>query len=127
MGEDIRRRHPFSRFTGNGQSWVLWHGANWTFVLWGLYHATLITNLSNDCCAQHKISLIGKNLWRLGNNTTFKLLGGYHFVQSVVSMQWQCSTGLILRDYLWLGMRENTYLVAAMILILCIVTGPSSF
>ena len=20
----------------------LWHGANWTFVLWGIYHATLV-------------------------------------------------------------------------------------
>ena len=25
------------------------------------------------------------------------------------------------REYLWLGMRENTYLVAAVVLILCIL------
>ena len=32
----------------------LWHGANWTFVMWGLYHALLIA-VTNDCYAASKL------------------------------------------------------------------------
>lgn len=37
---------PFATFLSYGGISGLWHGANWTFVCWGLYHA-LILNIYN--------------------------------------------------------------------------------
>ncbi len=40
-----RRVSPWRRTYALFTTWIimgLWHGANWTFALWGLYHATLV-------------------------------------------------------------------------------------
>lgn len=41
-GKAIKIRNTFVIFLLSG----LWHGANWTYVLWGLYHALLIVPLT---------------------------------------------------------------------------------
>jgi len=79
----------------------LWHGANWTFVFWGLYHAVFIF------------------LYRLLAITLLlSMLAWIPFrAQSLDD-----AGALYLRlfywaNYLWLGLRENAYLVAAVLLI----------
>lgn len=52
-------RNTFIIFTVSG----LWHGANWTFVIWGVYHAILFlpllllkrNRIHNDIVAQHNL------------------------------------------------------------------------
>ena len=100
-------------------SWALmglWHGANWTFVMWGLYHAVLIF-------AYRKISPIlidYPGSWK-------KIIGGL-VTLPVIMLGWipfrADSVGDTLylygklfnhNAYSWLGMRENTYIVAAIL------------
>jgi len=45
IGEGLEETNKNSRNRGLFLTWAimgLWHGANWTFVFWGIYHATMI-------------------------------------------------------------------------------------
>jgi hypothetical protein len=99
----------------------LWHGASWTFVIWGLFHAVLIT------------------IYRLTKNQTAKLprlvqiFGGWAFTLFFVMLAWipfrarsvedtfaMFSRLFSIQNYLWLGMRENTYIISALLFIFII-------
>jgi D-alanyl-lipoteichoic acid acyltransferase DltB (MBOAT superfamily) len=75
----------------------LWHGANWTFVLWGLYHALLVYG--------HR--RLPKPSARLPEAAQAVL--GWCITLPLVM--------LVPTQYLALGMRENAYLVAASVLL----------
>ncbi len=111
-------RHPmFVLFL----TWAImgfWHGANWTFVFWGLYHATFIAvyRMVSPRCS-------GLPEW-------VRRWGGWAITLPVAMLAWipfrAASIGDAFgmyaklfspKDYLWLGMRENTYLAAALILV----------
>jgi len=96
----------------------LWHGVNWTFVLWGLYHATLIA-------VYRFVSPVAK-FWP-ENLTKFV---GWVMTIPVIMLSWipfraenigeafsMWGKALSLSQFTWLGMRENTYLVAAFIFV----------
>jgi len=97
----------------------LWHGANWTFVVWGIYHAIMIyierlfdgwrNTLTHGkrkfvgIIITLPISMLGWIPFRAANlNDTFSM--------------W--SKVFDYKQYSFLGLRENTYLVAALMLIL---------
>ena len=94
-----------------------WHGANWTFVLWGLYHATFIfierklQPLRNAIPWAFKpvitwpltlgVSMLSWIPFRAENLTdTFELYGRLLNPNTLIGM----------------GLRENTYLIAAMVM-----------
>ncbi len=96
----------------------LWHGANWTFIIWGIYHALVISiyRLINS-----KISFLSKNL---------NSLLGIFITLPVMMLSWIPFRANSLNDtiemwlkllkpveYSWLGMRENVYLITFLILI----------
>jgi D-alanyl-lipoteichoic acid acyltransferase DltB (MBOAT superfamily) len=98
----------------------LWHGAAWTFVLWGLIHATLIY-------LHRKITVLwpGNSIWRSGI--------GWCMTLPLAMLAWVSfrARGLdqalamyakVFRpgEYLERGLRENTYLIAALLL-LCVL------
>lgn len=96
----------------------LWHGANWTFLLWGIYHAILIY-------IHRKVSPLTS---RLPNLVT--TIGGWSITVSAVMLSWIAfrapsvtdaialySKVLQPQQYLWLGLRENSYIVAFFLLI----------
>jgi alginate O-acetyltransferase complex protein AlgI len=102
-------------------SWLimgLWHGANWTFVLWGLYHALLVMG--------HRIvSPWTKSLPRL-----VRSVGGWCITLPLIMLGWiffrarTASEALMLlakvfnpAQYRQLGMRENAYLTAALAMV----------
>jgi alginate O-acetyltransferase complex protein AlgI len=77
----------------------LWHGANWTFLIWGLYYASII--------AIYRII----NIHRM-------MLGWIPFrAQNIEDTFILWSKIFYPSNYTWLGMRENTYLIAALGLI----------
>ena len=110
------RRRNFALFA----TWGImgfWHGANWTFVLWGLYHATFIfierklQPLRNAIPWAFKpvitwpltlgVSMLSWIPFRAENLTdTFELYGRLLNPNTLIGM----------------GLRENTYLVAALVM-----------
>ncbi len=101
----------------------LWHGANWTFLLWGLYHATLIA-----------IYRFVSPLAAKWNKQLLKFLGPF-ITLPLIMLGWipfrseSVSDALVMwgklffpSNYMWLGMRENNYLVAAVVLLAVLLT-----
>ena len=96
----------------------LWHGANWTFLIWGIYHAIVIS------------------IYRLIEPKTlnlpewFRSSAGILVTLPVMMLSWIPFRANSLTDaldmwlkifnplaYTWLGMRENDYLITFFILI----------
>ncbi|MBC18727.1 MAG: alginate O-acetyltransferase [Planctomycetaceae bacterium] len=101
----------------------LWHGANWTFVLWGIYLAAII----------FAYRLLSPYLSSFGNN--FCYFGGILVTLPLMMLSWipfraesvsstlmMCRQIFIPDSYLVLGMRENTYLVAAIVMVGIVAT-----
>ena len=95
----------------------LWHGANWTFVLWGIYHSIVIL----------LYRLIAPSTKKLNQN--YKVLGGITLTLPIMMLAWipfraeslTATFGMWVKiinpfDYNSLGMRENVYLITALIL-----------
>lgn len=96
----------------------LWHGASWTFVMWGIYHALMIS-------IYRLISPLCKRI-----NDRFKKIGGVIFTLPMMMLGWvpfraeslDQAFGLWIKvfdinGYIWLGMRENTYLITFIMLL----------
>jgi alginate O-acetyltransferase complex protein AlgI len=97
----------------------LWHGANWTFVVWGIYHATFI--------------FIERQLKSLFNSRNIKVsrLLGWVFVFPLAMLSWipfrasNLSNTMVMYSkvlqpklYLSYSLKENSFLVCAVITVL---------
>jgi alginate O-acetyltransferase complex protein AlgI len=93
----------------------LWHGANWTFLVWGIYHFLFI-------CINRLIAPLTRNL-----NRIIAWWGGLIFTIPAMMLAWvpfraQSISDVVimwskifdLKSYTQLSMRENTYLVTFM-------------
>ena len=101
----------------------LWHGASWTFIFWGLYHASLIAIYRIIAAPVSGLPSWIKTYVGWGITLLVVMLGWIPFRAVSVSDSIAMFAKLISPgDYLWLGMRENTYLVTAMLLICCILS-----
>jgi alginate O-acetyltransferase complex protein AlgI len=101
----------------------LWHGANWTFVLWGIYHAVVI--------AIYRVIVPSTR----GLNRNLKMFGGIVLTLPLMMLAWipfraeslGTTIGMWAKvldpfSYGALGMRENAYLAAAFILMALFLT-----
>lgn len=98
----------------------LWHGANWTFVIWGLYHAALIAayRLLGDRAEWLPESLRPILGWSI--TLPLVMLGWIPFRAQTVEDTFAMLSKLIQpSEYFWLGMRENTYLITALLFAFC--------
>jgi alginate O-acetyltransferase complex protein AlgI len=107
-------------------TWIImgfWHGANWTFIVWGLYHAVFIT--------VYRVT----QPWRERLSEAVRSIGGWMVTLLFVMLAWVPFRAESIHDaiamygkllvpsaYLWLGMRENTYLVAFMLVVASVAT-----
>ena len=95
----------------------LWHGANWTFLIWGVYHAIVIT-------FYRLVAPLTRSL-----NNKLKKIGGLVLTLPIIMLSWIPfrAESLSVTFSMWakvvdpfsyaaLGMRENAYLVAAVIM-----------
>lgn len=126
IGEGLETTSQNAKTKGLFLTWAimgLWHGANWTFVFWGIYHASII--------------FIERKLKPL--RTRFKFLNsafvGWSFTLSLAMLSWIPFRAKNLNDtFLMLGklfiphnysyytMRENNYIITALMLILFLIT-----
>ena len=96
----------------------LWHGANWTFVIWGVFHSVVIF-------LYRLATPITRNI-----DTRVKMVGGLLVTLPVMMLAWIPfrAESLSITISMWskvfdpfsyatLGMRENTYIVTTIILI----------
>jgi|TARA_B110001450_G_scaffold206699_1_gene196894 alginate O-acetyltransferase complex protein AlgI len=96
----------------------LWHGASWTFVAWGLYHAILIT-----------VFRVLYSLSFLSSNRKILDLFWHICTLYLVMLSWIFFRSDSLNDsftlyqaffdgskYFYLGLKENYYLIAAILL-----------
>jgi len=100
----------------------LWHGANWTFVFWGIYHAMLV--LGHRLLAPLSGKLPGRWSGLLGWMITMPLimLSWIPFrAPSMSNVMVMFSKLIQPSQYLFLGMRENIYIIAALLIFLVIV------
>ncbi len=101
-------------------TWALmgfWHGANWTFIIWGLYHALIIF-------AYRKISLFTSKM-----NIFLKHEIGIFFTLPLIMLSWVPFRSENIKDtfvmwskifnpfnYFSFNLHENTYIVTFLIL-----------
>jgi alginate O-acetyltransferase complex protein AlgI len=101
-------------------SWTimgLWHGANWTFILWGLYHALVI--LIYRLITPYSIKI----------NENIKKIAGVTLTLPIIMLSWIPFRSESLNntfemwlkvinpnEYYFLGLRENVYLITALIM-----------
>ena len=90
----------------------LWHGANWTFLIWGIYHAIIIF-------IYRSINSLTKNL-----NVKIKIFFGWIITLPLIMLSWIPFRSESLKNcfemwakiinpfqYTYLGLRENIYLI----------------
>lgn len=95
-----------------------WHGAAWQFLIWGVWHATLIQVYRISAGIRQRLS------------GSVRQMGGWCFTLGLVMLGWvpfraagladalvMMSRTLQPQQYFVLGLRENTYLVAALMLL----------
>ncbi|MBT8196359.1 MAG: MBOAT family protein [Bacteroidia bacterium] len=120
--EPTQKNKNFALFA----TWAImgfWHGAAWTFVVWGVYHSIFI--------------YIERQLAPLRNKITgkYKNLLGWAFTLPIAMMSWIPFRANGLQDvgimyakvlnpmqYLHLGLRENIYLVTALMFLLSTIS-----
>lgn len=123
---EIKNTNSFKGYAALFATWAImgfWHGANWTFIVWGLYHALLVTI--------HRVS----SPWFARINKTFRNVSGWCISLPFLMLGWipfrvtNLSTvkDLFIKifdphSYGWLGMRENVYLITFVILLLVILS-----
>ena len=93
----------------------LWHGANWTFVVWGLWHAMII--LAHRIIAKVlRADTLPKAILWIGSaiSTYFIMLGWVPFrAEGMPETLAMFQSFLDPSRWLFMGLRENTYLLAA--------------
>jgi hypothetical protein len=121
IGEGLDATQKLSKTRALFLTWAImgfWHGANWTFVLWGLMHATAIfierkLNLFNGAKRSY-LTILG---W--GITTLYVMLSWIPFradnLQVVLGMFGKVINPM---SYTFIAMRENVYIVTFLMLVL---------
>lgn len=122
IGEGLERTQKQTKTKALFLTWAImgfWHGANWTFVLWGLMHAILIFSerklkFVRDRFPLFRIPIIG---W--GITLFMVMLSWIPFRADNLSTTFQMFQKILIpAEYLSYGMRENSYIVTFLILVL---------
>ena len=99
----------------------LWHGANWTFIFWGVYHASFVF-------IERIINKFRKKRDTKGN---IKSILNWALVIPIAMLSWipfrAANMGIVfkmygklfsLKEYKYFGMKENIYIVCAILFLL---------
>jgi alginate O-acetyltransferase complex protein AlgI len=101
----------------------MWHGANWTFLYWGIFHATWIFSYRTLVPVLNHLPQRVRRYGAWPVTLLLAMASWIPFRAESVSDAFALHTKLINPTaYTWLGMRENTYIVAALVMLGMCVT-----
>lgn len=101
----------------------LWHGANWTFVLWGIYHATVIFVERQLKPLRDKIAILSNPILTWGITLSLAMLSWIPFRATSLENTFTMYSKLISpRHYTFLSMRENNYIITFLMLVIVTLT-----
>ena len=119
------KRKNFALFA----TWAImgfWHGSNWTFILWGLYHAVFIFIERKLAPLRQRVHFLTRPI------VTWPLTLGIAMISWIPFRAQSLSDALVMYskilnpgEFLGMNLRENSYLVAALMLIVFIATWAS--
>ena len=97
----------------------LWHGASWTFVLWGLYHAVIVYVHRRFRASAQALPPLLRSVGGVAVTMPIAMLSWIPFqADSVGDALSMWAKVVDPRQYGGIGLRENHYLVAALLLLM---------
>lgn len=112
IGTRLNTKNLRSKTTSLYITWAimgLWHGANWTFVMWGLIHATLIY-VERKIKEIFTISLNNFFLWPIV--FFFSMLSWIPFRAESIKISFEMYSKFFdFNNYLFMSLRENNALI----------------
>jgi alginate O-acetyltransferase complex protein AlgI len=123
---EIRSSNTLKGYTALFLTWAImgfWHGANWTFIIWGLYHATLVT--CHRIISRHtkSINAPARNFLGWCISLPFLMLGWIPFrVAELTTVKDYFGKVFNPFAYTWMGLKENVYLITFIVMLLIIIT-----
>lgn len=122
IGEGLESTQKGNRTRALFLTWAImgfWHGANWTFVLWGLMHATSIFAERKLKFVRDRIRIFRLPLISWGITILFVMLSWIPFRADSLSTTFGMFEKLIQpSSYLAIGMRENVYILTFLLVVL---------
>ena len=122
---EINNSSTLKGYTALFATWAImgfWHGANWTFIIWGLYHAILVTIHRLIIPVTAGISKRVRNIAGWCISLPFLMLGWIPFrAGSMTALTGYAGKIIQPHGYTWLGLRENVYLVTFLVLLTIII------
>jgi D-alanyl-lipoteichoic acid acyltransferase DltB (MBOAT superfamily) len=99
-----------------------WHGANWCFIIWGLYHATLVMvhRMTSRYTSSWNKTFLNAAGWCV--SLPFLMLGWIPFRVTNLSIVKAFFLKILTpSQYLFMGLRENIYLITFLLLLLIVL------
>ena len=105
----------------------LWHGANWTFVLWGLWHAVLIGVYRGSEPLRRRLHPFVRTCGGWGLTLALCMLGWALFrCQTVGQALTMLAKAFDLAALTTMSMRENSYLITAVCFLGMLLLGTAT-
>ena len=125
IGEGLENTQKVNRTRALFLTWAImgfWHGANWTFVLWGLMHAISIFAERKLKFVRDRVRIFRLPLIGWGITILFVMLSWIPFRADSLSTTFGMFEKLIQpSSYLAIGMRENVYIVTFLLVVLFMI------
>jgi D-alanyl-lipoteichoic acid acyltransferase DltB (MBOAT superfamily) len=125
IGEGLESTQRINRTKALFLTWVImgfWHGANWTFVLWGFMHACFVYLERKLKPLRLELNVLNSSIVGWIFTTCFVMLSWIPFRADSISTTF-IMLGKIFRPTLYfsLGMRENIYIVTFLLILIFLV------
>lgn len=122
IGEGLESTRKINKSRALFFTWAImgfWHGANWTFVLWGIMHASFIFIERKLQSVRDHFPLFANTIVGWGITILFVMLSWIPFRADSLSTTFKMFEKLLQpARYTSIGMRENIYLITFLLLIL---------
>jgi len=125
IGEGLENTRKINKTSALFITWAImgfWHGANWTFVLWGLMHACYIFFERKLQALREKSPTLTSQICGWGVTTLYVMLSWIPFRSDNLTTTFGMFEILFQpSSYTSIGMRENVYIVTFLLLLFFLI------